>query len=111
MIAPAFADLIVLQGATFDQNVAITVNGSGYNMTGFTGTLLARDPDADAPEVTLTTSDGIILGNGTIALSMTAAATAPLTPGRYPYQVEVNTGTAIVRILEGQLRIVPELTA
>jgi hypothetical protein len=111
MISPAFADLVVLQGATFDQNVAIEVNGSAYNMTGFTGTLLAKDPDATTAEVTLTTSDGIILGNGTMALSMTAVDTAALTPGRYPYQVEVNTGTAIVRILEGQLRIVPEITA
>lgn len=110
MIAPSFADLVIYQGATFDQTVSIEVDGSAYNMTGFSGQLVAKTPGATSAAVTLTTADGIILGNGTMALSMTATQTAALTAGRYPYQVEVTTGATVVRVLEGQLRIVPEIT-
>lgn len=111
MIAPAFADLIVQQGSTFDQTVSIEVNGSAYNMTGFTGLLQAAALGDTVATITLTTSDGIILGNGTMALSMTATETAALTAGRYAYQVEVTTGATVVRVLEGQLRVIPEITA
>lgn len=110
MIHPAYANLTVLQGATFDQTVTIEVDGSAYNMTGFTGALAATAYGETVATITMSTDDGIILGNGTMALSMTGTETAALTAGRYRYQVEVTTGGTTVRVLEGRMNVVPEIT-
>lgn len=112
MITPGHLDLVVYQGATFDQTITIEVGGSAFDMTGDTATLTARRPDDATASILLTEADGLILGNGTIAVAMTATETAAITAARYPYVLEVNTsGAVIARILEGTIRVVPEVTA
>jgi hypothetical protein len=112
MITPGYLDLVVYQGATFDQTIAVEVDGVTYDLTGDTATLPARRPDDAAAPILLTETTGLTLGNGTIAVAMTATATAAITAARYPYVLEVTgEGSTVTRILEGTIRVVPEVTA
>lgn len=111
MITPAYLDLLMYQGATFDQTITMAVDGVAWNLTGYTGTLLAKHRDDDLPAITLTEADGLIFGNGSVVMAMTAAETALVTANVYEYQLEVTNAGTTTRALEGTLRVVPELTA
>ena len=110
MITPGYLDLVIYQGATFDQTVDVELDGVAWNLTTYTGTLLAKTAAATTAAITLTSGSGRTLGNGTITLAMTATETAALTEGRIPYQVEVVNGSTVHRALEGTIRVLPEVT-
>lgn len=110
MITPAYLDLTIYQGATFDQTVTMEVDGSAWNLTGYTAQLLAKHRDDDLPAITLTHTAGLTLGNGTVVIAMTATETAAITANRYPYQLEVTSGGTTTRALEGTIRVIPEIT-
>ena len=111
MITPAYLDLVVYQGATFDQTVTMELDGSPWNLTGYTASLVAKHRDDDNAAISLTETAGLALGNGSIVITLTAAQTAAITANRYPYQIEVTSGGTVTRALEGTIRVVPELTA
>jgi hypothetical protein len=48
--------------------------------------------------------------NGEITLSMTAANTALLTPGRYMYDLVITTGSTKTRVVEGIINVLPGVT-
>jgi hypothetical protein len=49
--------------------------------------------------------------NGEITLSMTAANTASLTPGRYVYDVIITSSANVVtRVVEGIVTVLPSVT-
>lgn len=110
MISPGYLDLVIYQGATFDQTIDVELDGVAWNLSTYTGTLLAKRPEDDLAAITLTEAAGMTLGNGTIVLSMTATQTAALEDGRFPYQIEVVTGSTVHRALEGTIRVLPEVT-
>lgn len=111
MITPGYLDIIIYQGATFDQTIDVEVLGVPYDLTGYTGTLIAHHRDDDTAAIALTEASGLTLTDGTLGLSMTAAQTAAVAANRYPYQVMVANGGTVSLILEGTIRVVPELTA
>lgn len=115
MIAGQY-NFIIQQGSTFaltftyeDQDEVV------IDLTGYTARLKAKvDYSQTSAVIDLTTSNGgITLGGaaGTIALAMTAAATAALTaPQTLYYDLELILGSTVDRIIQGTIEISPEVT-
>jgi hypothetical protein len=105
MISPGWVDLFIPVGADLDLDVAVDLDGAPYDMTGATGELIAQDPEAATPVLSLTDTDGLTLGAGTVTLTRTETQTAALTPGRYPFTFTVTDTGTTVRALEGTITL------
>lgn len=115
MQAPGHLDLDLYQGATFSYVLTWEVDGDPVNLTSYTARLQARTTaDATSTALSLTTSGGgIALGGaaGTITITRSATQTAALTPGRYLYDLELESaGGSVTRLVEGELIISAEVT-
>lgn len=109
----AYVELYIDQGTTFNNVINITddltnayVNVSGYSVSSqmrrsyYSSTISAniKCTITDAP-------------NGEITLSMTAANTAIIKPGRYLFDVKtIDTSNSTARILEGVITVTPRIT-
>ena len=119
-------DITVEQGATFDLPLRYkTPAGTPVNLTGYTARMQVREAPATAVFVefnsTLTANGFIFLtgtpqnredgANGNVRVYMTAANTAamPRFAGRYDLELRDTTGY-VIRLLEGQFKIEPEIT-
>lgn len=102
------------QGATF--SLVITwkdAAGANVNMTGFTAKMQVRkSKTSDDDVMTLSTANGgIELGaNGQIVLLADATETAALKEGQYVYDLEINTGSSVIRLIEGAFVVNGEVT-
>lgn len=106
-----FVELTLEQGATF--NTVVNVNdgtGSPQNLTGYSARSMMRRSyySSSYKEFTVTVSDPSL---GEISMSMSAANTSNLTPGRYVYDVEIDDGDGeVTRIFEGIITVLPNVT-
>lgn len=119
-------DITVEQGVTFDLPISYTnPNGTGVNLTGYSAKMQVREAPASALFVEFNSSysaNGFIFlsgsaearedgANGNLRIFMTAANSAALAPFRGRYDLELtNTSGYVVRLLEGQFRVEPEIT-
>ena len=110
-MAAGYTELFLEQGTSFTISLTIDdVSGSPFNLTGYTGTAQMRksyySSNAAATFVvtTGTPTDGII------TLSLEAATTANIYPGRYLYDVVVTSGSTRARVLEGIVNVTPQVT-
>ena len=109
-------DLEIKQGETL--SLVATWRDSAnalVNLTGYTARAQGRlSYDAATTLFSLTSSSGITLGGaaGTITITLSAAATAALSaPQQGVWDLELVSGSGVVtRLLEGDLRILPEAT-
>jgi len=104
------SNLLIEQGATF----AITINynddlGNPNDLTSYTAQSKMRRSFYSANSTALTASI-TNPANGEIVLSMTAANTANLRPGRYVYDLEVSNASQTLRVIEGIITVLPEVT-
>lgn len=119
-------DITVEQGATFDLPLRYkTPAGTAVNLTGYSAKMQVREAAASAVFVEFNsqlTANGFIWltgsaenredgANGNVRVYMTAANTAamPRFAGRYDLELRDTTGY-VVRLLEGQFKIEPEIT-
>lgn len=109
----AYAELYLDQGTTFNNVINLTddITNAYVNVAGYTVRSQMRrsyySANASAT-ITCTITDA---PNGEITMSMTAANTSNLKPGRYLYDVEmVDTIGTTSRILEGIITVTPEVT-
>ena len=105
-------ELLIEQGATFSTtvNVEDTV-GAAINLFGYSASSQMRKSYYSTSNTIITST---ITGNanGEITLSMTAANTANLTPGRQVFDLLINnTSTGIkTRVIEGIIIVSPGVT-
>lgn len=104
------SNLLIEQGATF----TITINynddlGNPNDLTSYTAQSKMRRSFYSSNATSLTASI-TNPANGEIVLSMTAANTANLRPGRYVYDLEVSNATQTLRVIEGIITVLPEVT-
>ena len=108
----AFTELNIEQYATFSTTVNVEDSqGAAVNLSGYTAASQIRKSYYSTSANTLTaTVTGI--ANGEITLSMTAANTANLTPGRYLYDLVITAPTTGVktRVVEGIVNVLAGVT-
>jgi hypothetical protein len=106
------------QGATFSQTFTWKISGNPVDLTGYTARMKVRDTTRRASAVnemiSLTSpSGGIVLGGaaGTIAVTISASATAAVVAGKYAYDLELAAPNATVtRLLKGNFTVLSEVT-
>jgi len=106
-----FAELTVEQGASY--STTVTVNGSDgspTNLTNYTAAAQLRKSyySSTATDFTVAISDA---AGGEITMTLTAANTANLTPGRYVYDLLITSPVSVkTRVVEGIATILPSVT-
>jgi len=113
-------NIVVEQGATFNQTYTWKINSNPVNLASYTARMQVRGNGSGKSwiqdQVISLTSDvdgGIVLGDsaGTIAVSISATTTTALLPGKYFYDLELesNDGT-VTRLLKGTFTVSAEVT-
>jgi hypothetical protein len=106
-----FANISVDQGSSFTSIIVVEgVEGLIVNLENYTVRGQIRKTYASLTAVDFTASI-ISEDSGEIEISLTAAQTRAMKPGRYVYDVEVIDDENIVtRVVEGQIEINPAVT-
>lgn len=107
----AFSELTIEQYATFSTIITVEDSaGDTVNLTGYTASSQIRKSyySSTANNFTATVTG---TSNGEITLSMTAANTGNLTPGRYLYDLIITApDTTKSRVVEGIVVVLPGVT-
>ena len=107
----AYSELTLEQGATFSATLNVEdTTGAAINLSSYTSASQMRKSYYSASSTTIS---AIITGsaNGEITLSMSAANTANVTPGRYVYDVIITSPEDVVtRVVEGIITVLPSVT-
>ena len=106
-----FVELTLEKGATFSSQITVKDDqGIEQNLTGYTARSQMRKSyyATSKYDFTVVVSAPVI---GLITMSMTAANTSNITPGRYVYDVEIeNNSGDVTRIFEGIVTVLPNVT-
>lgn len=106
-----FAELTLEQGASYSTTVTVNgSNGSPTNLTNYTAAAQLRKSyySSTATDFTVAISDA---AGGEITMTLTAANTANLTPGRYVYDLLITSPVNVkTRVVEGIATILPSVT-
>jgi hypothetical protein len=106
-----FVELTLEKGATFSSQITVKDDqGVEQNLTGYTARSQMRKSyyATSKYDFTVVVSAPVI---GLITMSMTAANTSNITPGRYVYDVEIeNNSGDVTRIFEGIVTVLPNVT-
>ena len=112
-------DITIEKGATFNRIITYKdENGDAIDLTGFTAAMDIRAmKTTDTTLIQLTTENGrIALGDaaGTITLTILATDTETLGDSEGVtvgfYDLELITGSTVIRLLEGEVQISKEVT-
>jgi len=101
-------NLMIEQGTTVNISFNLTEeDGSNKDLSDYTARAQMRRHHSSANSVTFTCS----ISNSTVTMSLTAAQTAIIEPGRYVYDLEiVNSSNTVTRPIEGLITVRPEVT-
>ncbi len=107
----AFTELNLEQYANFSTTVNVEDSaGSAINLQGYS---VASQIRKSYYSTTATNFTATVTGiaNGEITISMTAANTANITPGRYLYDLVITSPTTVkTRVVEGIVVVLPGVT-
>lgn len=97
----------IYQGATYKAVYALAQpDGKAVDLNGFTVTMEMKEEGGAV--ITPFTTEIISPKNlGRISVSLTAQQTALLTPGRYFYTLDIESGGVVERVLEGFVLVLP----
>jgi hypothetical protein len=103
--------LLIEQNATFSTTVNVVDSaGAAVNLYGYSASTKMRK-SYYATSATIITSTITGNANGEITLSMTAANTANLTPGRQVFDLLITSPTSVkTRVIEGIVVVSPGVT-
>ena len=110
---PATYNITAYQGATFKLNMTYKIDNTAVNLTGYTAAMQVREtPSAPEAIISITSGTGITLGGtaGTVEINIPASTMGSANAGNYQYDLELNSGGEIVRLLQGKFQIVAEVT-
>lgn len=108
----AYMEISIEQGANLTSIVTVNdAQGDAVNLTTYSASSQLRKSYYSSSANTLTAT---VTGNanGEITLTMTAANTALLTPGRYVYDLVITNSTdnSKTRVIEGTAIVLPSVT-
>ena len=107
----AFSELNLEQYANFSTTINVEdTSGTAINLFGYSAASQIRKSYYSTTATNFTaTVTGI--ANGEITISMTAANTANMSPGRYLYDLVITSPTSIkTRVVEGIIVVMPGVT-
>ena len=108
-------NLVCEQGATFTFIFTIKTGNTAWNLTSYDATMTVRPFVGSTTTTVLATNDNgkITLGGaaGTVSVTFTAEETADFSPAKYVYDLVLNSGTVVTRLLEGKFVVTPSVTA
>jgi hypothetical protein len=103
------------QGSVFYVNLQYEdPDGNPINLSGNTARMQLRRSFTTVAELTLTTGGGgiVITGaTGNIAITISDEQTEALGSGFYVYDLELDNGGIITRLIQGQITVSPQVTA
>lgn len=113
-------NIVVEQGATFNQTYTWKINSNAVNLAGYTARMQVRGNGSGKSwiqdqviSLTSAAGGGITLGGaaGTIAVSISATTTSALLPGKYFYDLELESDDdTVTRLLKGTFTVSAEVT-
>ena len=108
----AIANLTIDQGATFSSDVTVKdAQGNAFNLTGYTAVAkLAKGFASTKTRTNMTTSIATDATTGVVTLTLTATETSALDAERYVYDLEITSGAAVTRVIEGIITVRPQVT-
>jgi hypothetical protein len=106
-----FVELTLEKGATFSSQITVKDDqGLEQDLTGYTARSQMRKSyyATSKYDFNVSVTSPVL---GLITMSMTAANTSNITPGRYVYDVEIeNNSGDVTRIFEGIVTVLPNVT-
>ena len=105
-------DIVIDQGSSFALDLTVQEDGSAKNLNTYSVSSQLR-PHITSSTLTATFTGTVVNAtNGQLQISLTAAQTAAISPGKYFYDVEIFTsGDAVVtRLIQGSVVVTPEVT-
>jgi hypothetical protein len=113
MINPGKYNITAYQGATYSLSLNWQIGGTAVDLSGYTAAMQVRS-SVTAPDTILDLDTGteITLGGtaGTISITVPASTMGSAIPGKYLYDLELDSGSTVTRLLEGAFQILPEVT-
>ena len=106
-------NLVCEQATTFNFSFQVKNGNTHWDLTNYTGTMTVR-PFVGASNTTLvaSTSNGrMTLGSqGTVTVTVDATTTGAISPGRYSYDLVLNSSGTVTRLLEGKFTVTGAVT-
>jgi hypothetical protein len=107
-------NLVCDQATTFNFQFQITNDGTPWNLTGYTGTMTVRPfVGASTTTVVASTANGRMTfnnANGRVTVTINSTITGAIGAGRYSYDLVLNSGAVVTRILEGKFVVTGAVT-
>lgn len=109
-------NLTIMQGETFIARFTwLDASEEAIDLTGYTARMQVRHSYADIdiydPLVDITDEDAIALDNaGNIVITLADDVTEGIKAGDYVYDLELNLGGVVTKLLTGKVNVIPEVT-
>ena len=107
-------NLVCDQNTTFNFQFVIQNDGVAWNLTGYTGTMTVRPfVGASTTTVVASTAHGRMVFdaiNGRVTVTLSSTITGAIDAGRYAYDLVLNSGSVVTRILEGKFIVTGAVT-
>jgi len=111
---PGKYNIVCPQGSTFNQQLTWTIDDVPVDLTYYTARMQVREKHiSNIYNLNLTTENGgIVLGGdeGTIFITVSAIDTAEIIAKEYVYDLELDSGGEVTRLIEGKFIVTPEVT-
>jgi hypothetical protein len=107
-------NLVCEQAATFTFQFVVKTGDTPWDLTGYTATMTVKPfIESNTATITATTANSkIVLGttNGQATVTLSAAETGDIDPGRYVYDFVFDSGSVVTRLLEGKFVVTAGVT-
>ena len=107
-------NLVCDQNTTFNFQFVIQNDGVPWNLTGYTGTMTVRPfVGASTTTIVASTANGRMVLDaalGRVTITISSALTGAISAARYSYDLVLDSGTVITRILEGKFIVTGAVT-
>lgn len=103
------ANLIIDQGTDYSTSITLTNDEGGViDLAGYTANAQIRKTYSSSNSVAFAVT--VAEASGILTLALTANQSANMTPGRFVYDVLIDSGTTKSRIVEGIVTLTPRVT-